>query len=138
MFIHHLFPVIFFLLLVLALAVGPTDAAKVKRYTLLPFSMIESTVKRWGEQYPSLLKVTTAQKRFGLQAAGGYKNYIMTIQDYIAHPVGSGSSKALPELLWSGALHGDERVGPTSVVQAAHLLLRSGTYIKRNDCLLLH
>ena len=49
----------------------------------------------------------------------------MTLQDFVAHPVGSESSKFLPEVLWSGEVHGNEQVGPTAVLEAAQLLLKA-------------
>ena len=67
----------------------------------------------------------------------GCKNWILTIEDKIAHPrprsrpsstpdafVDAGWEE-LPEVFLSGALHGDERVGPTAVVEIASLLLES-------------
>jgi len=39
----------------------------------------------------------------------------------------SPSSNALPEVLWSGALDGNERVGPTAVMEAASLLLKAAS-----------
>lgn len=51
----------------------------------------------------------------------------MTIQDFITHPLQSDSSKRLPEVVINGALHGDERVGPTVVMETARLLLAAAT-----------
>jgi hypothetical protein len=93
----------------------------------------------WKEKYPNLIRVTTAQEEYGLPAAGGAQdcpfysasegcpNAILTIQDYITHPEGSRSSARLPEVFWSGSLHGNERVGPTAVMEAAFLLLEAAT-----------
>jgi hypothetical protein len=79
--------------------------------------------------------LTNAQEAYGLPAAGGQsdcpydddiqgcRNYILTVQDFIQHPDGSANSNALPEVFLSGELHGNERVGPTAVMEAAHLLL---------------
>jgi hypothetical protein len=39
------------------------------------------------------------------------------------------SSNELPEVLWSGEVHGNEQVGPTSVMQAAELLLEAASCI---------
>lgn len=121
---HHLIIVSFLLLL------GNYEvarAASVRRYTLWSVSKIRSTLKTWQKKYQGLLRVTTAQKKFKLEAAGGYPNHIITIQDFVAHPPGSASSQRLPEVFWSGALHGDERVGPTATLEAAHLLLRAAS-----------
>ena len=97
------------------------------RYKLYSINEIETQVKALANSYPNLIKVTTSQKEYGLAAAGGYVNYILTIQDYVVHPEGSDSSNRLPEVFFSGALHGDERVGPTVTVETAKLLLRAAS-----------
>ena len=97
----------------------------------------------WETNYPDFVRVTTAQEKYGLQTAGnkhdcpfdhndennnttkGCSVYLFTIQDFGSHPLDSESSSRLPEVFWSGAVHGDERVGPTSVMEAAKLLLEA-------------
>ena len=87
-------------------------------------------------RYPDFVRLTTAQEAYGLPAAGksttdcpydgnanGCLIHIITIQDYVIHPEGSDSSKRLPEVLLTGTLHGNERVGPTAVVEALELML---------------
>jgi Predicted deacylase len=99
-----------------------------------------------SDKYPNLAKLNTAQELFDLASAGtshdctfydhpvvtssssssssfGCPNFILTIHDTIAHPPGSESDRSLPEVFLSGALHGNERVGPTAVLQTAKLLL---------------
>jgi hypothetical protein len=110
-----------------------------KDYSLYSSSAIHSQLELWKEKYPNLIRVTTAQEEYGLPAAGdaqdcpfysaseGCPNAIFTIQDYITHPEGSRSSAMLPEVFWSGSLHGNERVGPTAVMEAAFLLLEAAT-----------
>lgn len=105
-------------------------------YHLWPPEQIHQTMHEWSDMYPDLVKVTTSQVAYGLPRAGGpddcpyddgdgCNNHIMTIQDYTVHPEGSASSNALPEVLWSGCVHGNERVGPTAVMEAAALLLEA-------------
>lgn len=90
----------------------------------------------WAEKYSDFIRVTTSQEAYGLGTAGdasdcpfyegkGCPNYFFTLQDYISHPVDSVSSNNLPEVFWSGCLHGNERIGPTSVMEASHLLLQA-------------
>jgi hypothetical protein len=52
-------------------------------------------------------------------------NYHAVVYDSVAQPKGSDSYKALPTILWSGELHGDERVGPTAVLETTLLLLHA-------------
>lgn len=105
-------------------------------YTIWDASRFPEVMKEWEEKYPDLIRVTTAQEAYGLPVAGtkadcpfykkrGCLNYFFTIQDFISHPEDSKSSSHLPEVFWSGAVHGNERVGPTSVMEAAGLLLES-------------
>ncbi len=108
----------------------------VEEYTIWDPAKFPKVLNDWEEKYPEFIRVTTAQEKYGLPAAGtkndcpfydkkGCPNYLFTIQDYVSHPVDSESSSHLPEVFWSGCLHGDERVGPTSVMEAANLLLES-------------
>lgn len=105
-------------------------------YEIWDPSKFPPVLEEWAEKYPDLISVTTAQEAYGLPTAGtandcpfdkgkGCLNYMFTIQDFISHPVDSESSNNLPEVFWSGCVHGNERVGPTSVMEAANLLLES-------------
>ena len=118
----------------------------VRQYLLWKPEEIAETVQQWSKHYSSVLQVTTAQDAYQLPTAGGTQdcpfdskvtgclNYILIIQDRIAHPTTSitddgtsteysASSQRLPDVLWSGELHGNERVGPTAVLEATQLLL---------------
>jgi len=93
--------------------------------------------------YPELVKLQSAQEVFGFPALGeeddcpfdldpnnpdddgGCKTWILTIEDNIVHPDGSTSHERLPEVFISGGMYGDERVGPTVIVETATLLLEA-------------
>lgn len=45
--------------------------------------------------------------------------------DHVTHAPNTESYKTLPEVILSGALHGNERVGPTAVLEAIELLVES-------------
>ncbi|KAL7580142.1 hypothetical protein ACA910_012899 [Epithemia clementina (nom. ined.)] len=113
-----------------------TEPTEVETYVILSSQQIEDQLQQWATKFPNLTRLTTAQDKYNLPRAGGADdcpfvegdgcpNSILTIQDFIAHPEGSESSNRLPEVLWSGEVHGDEQVGPTSVIKAADLLLRA-------------
>jgi hypothetical protein len=127
-----------FLLLFLLSCVSSQDQEPpkiIEQYKILSSQEIHETVHGWATHYKDFVRVTTSQSKYGLPAAGtsadcpydtdqdGCVNLILQIQDYVANPEDSESSKRLPEVLWSGALHGDERVGPTAVLEAAQLLI---------------
>lgn len=110
-----------------------------RNFTLWSAEEIAETVDRWSEHYPNLLRVYTAQDKFGLPSAGseddcpfdegvyGCLNRVMVLQDFEAHPESSASAQLLPHVLWSGEVHGNERVGPTAVMEAAKLLLEAAS-----------
>ena len=115
--------------------VDDPPAKKIQQYKLWLPEEIREEIYKWEVHYSDLLRVTNAQDEYGLQAAGGAddcpfdvevegcRNYILTIQDFVAHPEGSESSARLPEVLWSGEVHGNEVIGPTASLEAAILLL---------------
>jgi Zinc carboxypeptidase len=106
-------------------------------FTLLSSEQVTSTLQSWQTEYPEFVVTNTSQNAFGLPTAGdssdcpfdttvdGCLNYYAVLQDYVSHPEGSDSSNRLPTMLLSGELHGDERVGPTSVMEAARILLEA-------------
>jgi hypothetical protein len=122
------------------------DDLLIQHYHLFHPSEIRRTMLQWNKHYSTFITVTTAQDSYGFPAAGttddckfdhtdadgeefqapnneGCLNFIGIVQDYEAHPVGSTSAAWLPTVLWSGEVHGDERVGPTAVLEATQLLL---------------
>lgn len=116
-----------------------TEQMEVKSYKLWDPALFQETLMIWRDQYPDLIRVTTSQEKYNLPTAGtkddcpfyeedkGCPNYIFEIQDFVANPEDSYSSNHLPEVFWSGCLHGNERVGPTSVMEAASLLLEAAS-----------
>jgi hypothetical protein len=116
-----------------------SEKMNVEQYRLLDAHDVFQKLAMWRNEYPNLIQVETAQESYGLPRAGtakdcphdvgvtGCSNYFFTIQDFIAHPEGSESSAQLPEVFWSGSLHGDERLGPTVVMESAALLLEAAT-----------
>lgn len=118
---------------------GVNDGQYPRPFHIWTSHQIHEKLLAWQEEYPNLVRVVSAQDEYGLPRSGGSRDcpfdeggdgclhYVMTIQDFVAHPEGSESSNHLPELLWSGALHGNERVGPTAVMEAAALLLEAAT-----------
>lgn len=63
----------------------------------------------------------------------GCSTFIATIQDYSVYPSGSIQEKHLPHVLWIGEVHGDERVGPTAVMEAVDILLQASACEARVD-----
>jgi len=114
------------------------DQSSIRTFHVLSSEEIYHIITDLADRYPEFATLTDAQTEYGLPSAGtesdcpydratgldaGCRNYILTIQDKTAHPDGSPSSISLPEVFLSGCLHGNERVGPSSVTEAASLLL---------------
>lgn len=80
-------------------------------YALWSPQRISETLLQWAQEYPDLVRVTTAQEAYGLPRSGGPSDcpfdgteegclhYILTIQDYRKHPEHAPSSARLPEVL---------------------------------------
>lgn len=89
-----------------------------RQYILWKSEDIKNKVLEWKGKYPDLIHVTTSQEAYGLPRSGGKNDcpfdeggdgclhYIVTIQDFVAHPEDSESSNHLPEVFWSGCVHG--------------------------------
>ena len=114
---------------------APSPSEYPRHYHLLAPEKIKEMLYEWVGDYPDFVRLENAQEKYGLPTAGmqgdcpydddvvGCKNYILTLQDFVKHPEGSDSSNRLPEVFLSGELHGNERVGPPSVMEAAQLML---------------
>lgn len=116
-------------------------------YTLYDSPEVHYKLLELKERYPDFVTLVTAQEKYGLPSVGdekdcvyerwdsegneindssiGCKNYILTVEDKIAHSDGGETAKYLPEVFLSGALHGDERVGPTAVMETISLILEA-------------
>jgi Zinc carboxypeptidase len=121
-----------------------TQAQKDESFVVTPYKYLDSQaistlINELREKYPTLVEIDTSQRLYGLPSAGTQKdcpfdsskkgcvNWIITIYDRIKHnkETSQQSFNELPTVLLSGALHGDERVGPTTVMEVAILLLEA-------------
>lgn len=128
---HSLIPLLCF-----SVVLTLITAEKIRNFELLTSAQIASELKSLAAQYPQFATLYTTQESFGLPAAGsssdcsfdtslGCQNYYLTIIDSTAHPSNSESAQYLPDVFLSGALHGNERVGPTATLETAKLLLEA-------------
>jgi len=129
----------YILFLIILSAVSPARE-KFSYYTLLNSYTIYSRLHNLSKKYPDFISLNNAQNAFGLRAVGstsdcpfdhedskdkGCYNWFVTVYDHVTHPVGSKSYQTLPEVIFSGALHGNERVGPTVVMEVLELLVEN-------------
>lgn len=98
-------------------------------YKFRTYSEIVDTILALETKYPTFTEVFTVQDKYGLPqrselkcvrsgVSGPCLHYVIKITDESTLP-----DPSRPEVFFSGALHGDERVGPQSVVALAELLL---------------
>lgn len=109
----------------------------IRPYQLWTSEDIYERLHEWTQEFPRLVELTSAQEEYNLPGAGedsdcpfeehsrGCKTWILTIRDK-AQSVNE-QRHSMPQVLLSGALHGDEVVGPTTVMETAHLLLEAAT-----------
>ena len=103
-------------------------------YRYLDYAALVQRMKALAEIYPTLARLRTAQDSYDLPTAGMCSEDVRGIEKAACRvwilELGSeddeerrrrGGSGA-PQLLLSGALHGNERIGPTALVELAQLL----------------
>ena len=106
---------------------GAETGAYVYRY--LDYAALVQRMKALADLYPSLVRLRTAQDRYDLPTAGMCSEDMRGIQKAACRvwilEIGSEERPAAdkPQMLLSGALHGNERVGPTTLVELATFLL---------------
>lgn len=113
-----------FLLVYSFYVASPIDATQ---FTHLTYAQINYQIKTLSQQYPNLLRVYSAQDRFSLPHVGNCSELVNESSSersvpctiYVVEMTNFdtlGSDPERPEWLVSGELHGDEVVGPPSVL----------------------
>lgn len=114
------------------------QSASWNSYTSLPLAEIHSKMKDLAAKYPNLVTVFTSQDKYGLPSScnnwewhEGCLNYVLVIEDKLIYSdkfnSGKKAIKERPDVLLLGTLHGDERVGPTAVMEATTLLIEAAS-----------
>jgi hypothetical protein len=105
------------LVLVSLLALVATPfAVDARSYGYYTYSGIVTAIQDLASKYPDIISLTDAQSRYGLASPGSCgstacKQYIVQLG------LRSVQDSETPELFFSGALHGNERVGPNAVTE---------------------
>ncbi|KAI9921433.1 hypothetical protein PsorP6_000840 [Peronosclerospora sorghi] len=113
-----------------------TFAAATVKYKELSYGEIIDSLLAMETKYPEYAEVFSVQDKYNLpkpkalqctwkQKLVPCEQYVMVITDETSLP-----DPARPELIFSGAVHGNERVGPLVVVALAELLL---SHASRSD-----
>ncbi len=96
----------------------------------LDYNAIEKKLKQLEKSYPEQVQVFDAQSRYKLPSPGrcGARACLMYVLKITNEKTLPDASR--PEVFFSGEVHGNERVGPTTVMTFAELLLKE--YNKEN------
>lgn len=100
------------------------------RYADVSYAGVAAELHRLSLARPDLARLSTAQKLFGLGTAGECKGTDGKRGPCVVHvlEVTNHSSAAArpgrPQVLISGALHGDERIGPATALALSRWLVR--------------
>eukprot|EP00040_Diaphanoeca_grandis_P033836 m.208099 g.208099 ORF g.208099 m.208099 type:complete len:570 (-) comp33001_c6_seq4:16-1725(-) len=83
--------------------------------------------------YPTLVKVDKAQSRWGIPSPGSCGEFGACEQYFavISNLETIDEDPERPEVFFSGSVHGDEQIGPTTTVEFAKLLVEN--YVKGNN-----
>ena len=112
--------------LVLFIAPFHSCGEQFKRLTL---NEIVKEMRRLATLHPDLVSYSTAQGKYGLPNTcnlnhNGCWNHILTITDskIYSKKIARKARRQRPDVFLSGALHGNERVGPVATIEVAKLL----------------
>ncbi len=106
---------------------SPTNAiATRRRFKYISYDRMHEHLQKLADMFPQFTHLTSAQKEYDLPPAGmcghsACEQYILRVTDEATLPH-SGQLDERPEVFFSGALHGDERIGPTTTLEAMRLL----------------
>ena len=98
--------------------------AQATAYAHLSYAALVREVRELAVQYPHLAVAWTAQQRYGLPTAGQCGRLACDVWVLeLTHHASLARNPERPDVLVSGALHGDERVGPLVTIELARWLL---------------
>ena len=107
-------------------ATAPTQpATQAAVYAHLSYATLVRELQSLASEFPHLASAWTTQQRFGLPSAGrcdGAPCEVWVLE--VTHRASLTRHPERPDVLVSGALHGDERVGPLATLELARWLLR--------------
>jgi len=100
-----------------------------EQFERLTLDEIVDEMRRLASLHPDLVSYSTAQEKYDLPKTCNFNHYgcwnhILTITDskIYSKKLAGKARKQRPDVLISGALHGNERVGPVATIEVAKLL----------------
>lgn len=102
-------------------------------YEYQSYAAIARQIDTWARLFPTIVKAYSAQQKYGLPSAGQCKSQTqgqtIPCEQWFVEMTNSSSDQVtpdmLPEVFFSGNLHGNEEVGPPTLVALGHLLLEN-------------
>ena len=104
------------------------NANSARTFRMLSYAEIYAEMRRLEATYPQFVELYSAQDEFGVPSpgscgtSGDCEQLYMRITDERTLP-----EMDRPEVFFSGCLHGNERVGPTTTIELARFLLETVT-----------
>jgi hypothetical protein len=97
-------------------------------YRYLAYAALVQRMRALADVYPALVRLRTAQARYDLPTAGVCPGDAKGVEKtgcrvWILELGSEADAAEKPQVLLSGALHGNERIGPTTLVELATFLL---------------
>ena len=123
-------------LLIAVLWLTATSAGGAK-YSYMDYNQMVHQLHQLSEKFPNYVTVDSAQSKYGLLPygdcgkAGKCEVWFATITHRASLP-GPGELDWRPEVFFSGALHGNERVGPVTTVEGARLLATAADCVDKS------
>jgi uncharacterized protein YsxB (DUF464 family) len=113
-------------------------------FTQLTLDEIYSEMDNLASSYPKFVKVTSTQDEFGLPSTcrgtestnrAGCTTRYLVIEDTLifSNKKAALALKQRPDVFLSGALHGDERVGPVAMIELAKILVLAASCESKQD-----
>ena len=95
-----------------------------RAFTYINYRSCVQEIKRLNEQYPDLVEIGNAQEKYGVRSPGDCGGEPCT-QWFLRITNEATLRKTRPEVFFSGSLHGNEEIGPTTTIEFARLLLEN-------------
>ena len=110
------------------------------RFTRMTYDDITSKIIELKEKFPDTVTVFTTQERYGLDSPWGgcghdgrpCEQHVLRVSA-VSEQEQQESALLLPEGFVSGALHGNERVGPVASLHAVELMLQAHQCVAGKD-----
>ena len=104
---------------------APHAAPSAHAYHYLNYTETNAEIQKLAAEFPSLARAWTTQRRYGLPSVGicagaPCETWVLEVTERAS----LGRSPERPDVLVSGALHGDEIVGPLVTLELGRWLLR--------------